>query len=593
MSMRTKTLLQNLFMLLAAAVIVGCDKEVAVTPEPAPESTLEAEVVNITDTSLEFAITSTNVDEVRYIILKSDSTAPTNNNILTSGSSVTPNDTANVIIDELLADTAYTLYVAAKSGDRILETQASAQTAEAGGFPDTDALILVESVTDCTATFNITTQNSEAVKYLLTTAEEGYPDEEVVQANGIALEPNTTQEVTLTELEAATDYILTVSAKGKGLGTVASYPFTTAAAPTVSAALTEDVGTDYAVITVEWANAATVKYVCIEAGSRDVTAEQVIKNGTDIESGEVRISDLKQTTLYEAYVAVESAGGTVVMADVVNFTTLTEIKSYVMASESTTAESFKYGEGNYYITFIDDVAGYTLRADFYCDDSNNYLASGTYTLGGNNNGEISKSYTLFMFTPTYTPAAQFASGYLDVVASPNEETREIIYTIYGQLFFDDGSYAELNFNNSIANISLPEIEDPNADNYYTFEVSPSTNMPKRVHGSNLVAGEYYIKFYDANWNELSIDLRIDPALCNNGAAALPEGIYSTGDGSLDTYSSISLYNPYFGGNFTEAELEVGKDGDIYTFKFSGTAVSGSESKAVKMEYTGEIADMTL
>lgn len=593
MSMRTKTLLQNLFMLLAAAVIVGCDKEVAVTPEPAPESTLEAEVVNITDTSLEFAITSTNVDEVRYIILKSDSTAPTNNNILTSGSSVTPNDTANVIIDELTAETAYTLYVAAKSGDRILETQASAQTAEAGGFPDTDALILVESVTDCTATFNITTQNSEAVKYLLTTAEEGYPDEEVVQANGIALEPNTTQEVTLTELEAATDYILTVSAKGKGLGTVASYPFTTAAAPTVSAAITEDVGTDYAVITVEWANATTAKYVCIEAGSRDVTAEQVIKNGIDIESGEVRISGLKQATLYEAYVAVESAGGTVVMADVVNFTTLTEIKSYVMASESTTASSIKYGEGNYYITFTDSVAGYTLRADFYCDDSNNYLASGTYTLGGNNNGEISKSYTLFMFTPTYTPAAQFASGYLDVVASPNEETREIIYTIYGQLFFEDGSYAELNFNNSIANISLPEIEDPNADNYYTFEVSPSTNMPKRVHGSNLVAGEYYIKFYDANWNELSIDLRIDPALCNNGAAALPEGIYSTADGSLDTYSSISLYNPYFGGNFTEAELEVSKDGDIYTFKFSGTAVSGSESKAVKMEYTGEIADMTL
>ena len=307
----------------------------------------------------------------------------------------------------------------------------------------------------------------------------------------------------------------------------------------------------------------------------------------------MRISDLKQTTAYEVYVAAESTGGTVVMADTLTFTTATEIKSYVMASESTTASSIKYDEGNYYITFIDDVAGYTLRADFYCDDSNNYLASGTYTLGGNNNGEISKSYTLFMFTPSYTPAAKFASGSLDVVASPNEETREIIYTIYGQLFFEDGSYAELNFNNRIANISLPEIEDPNADNYYTFEVSPSTNMPKRVHGSNLVAGEYYIKFYDANWNELSLDLRIDPALCNNGAAALPAGIYSTADGSLDTYSSISLYNPYFGGNFTEAELEVGKDGDIYTFKFSGTAVSGSESKAVKMEYTGEIADMTL
>ena len=591
--MRTKTLLQNLFMLLAAAVIVGCDKEVAVTPEPAPESTLEAEASNITDTSLEFAITSANVNEVRYILLISESTAPTSDNILKSGSSVTPNGTANVIIDELLADTAYTLYVAAKSGERILETQANAQTAEAGGYPDTDALILVEGVTDCTATFNITTQNSEVVKYLLTTAEEGYPGEEEVQADGIDLEPNTTQEVTLTDLEAATDYILTVSAKGKGLGTVASYPFTTAAAPTVSAALTEDIGYDYAVLTVEWANATAVKYVCIEAGSRDVTAEQVIKNGTDIEANEVRISDLKQTTAYEVYVAAVSAGGTVIMADTLTFTTATEIKSYVMASESTTASSLKYGEGNYYITFTDSVAGYILKADFYCDDSNNYLASGTYTLGEYNHGEISQMYTTFMFTPTYTPAVQFASGSLDVVATPNEETREIIYTIYGQLFFEDGSYAELNFNNRIANISLPEIEDPNADNYYTFEVAPSTNMPKRVHGSNLVAGEYYIKFYDANWNELTLDLLVDPALCNNGADALPAGIYTTADGSLDTYSSVSLYNPYFGGNFTEAELEVSKDGDIYTFKFTGTAASGSETKAVKMEYTGEIADMTL
>lgn len=593
MSMRTRTLLQNLFMLLAAAVIVGCDKEVAVTPEPAPESTLKAEVANITDTSLEFAITSANVDEVRYILLTSESTAPTSDNILKSGSSVTPNGTANVIIDELLADTAYTLYVAAKSGERTLETQASAQTEEAGSYPDTDALILVEGVTDCTATFNITTQNSEVVKYLLSTAEEGYPGDEEVQADGIDLEPNTTQEVTLTDLEAATDYILTVSAKGKGLGTVASYPFTTAAAPTVSAALTEDIGYDYAVLTVEWANATAVKYVCIEAGSRDVTADQVIKNGTDIEANKVRISDLKQTTAYEVYVAATSAGGTVVMADTLTFTTATEVESYVMASESTTASSQKHDEGNYYITFTDSVAGYILKADFYCDDSNNYLASGTYTLGGYNIGEISQNYTSFMYTPTDTTVVKFASGSLDVVATPNEETREIIYTIYGQLFFEDGSYAELNFNNRIANISLPEIEDPNADNSYTFEVEPSTSMPKRVHSSNHVAGEYYIKFYDANWNELTLDLRVDPALCNNGADALPAGTYSTADGSFDTFSSVSLYNPYFGGNFTEAELEVSKDGDIYTFKFTGTAVADSETKVIKMEYTGEIADMTL
>ena len=116
-------------------------------------------------------------------------------------------------------------------------------------------------------------------------------------------------------------------------------------------------------------------------------------------------------------------------------------------------------------------------------------------------------------------------------------------------------------------------------------------MPKRVHGSNLQAGEYYLKFYDSNWNELTLDLFVDPTLCDNGNDALPAGIYSTADGSLDTYSNISLYNPYFAGNFTEAELQVDKDGDIYTFTLRGTVVSGSTEKLIYMKYTGEVADM--
>ena len=116
-------------------------------------------------------------------------------------------------------------------------------------------------------------------------------------------------------------------------------------------------------------------------------------------------------------------------------------------------------------------------------------------------------------------------------------------------------------------------------------------MPKRVHGSNLQAGEYYIKFYDSNWNELTIDLFVDPALCNNGSDALPAGTYTTADGSFDTYSNVALYNPYFSGNFTEAELKVGKDGDNYTFTLLGTVVSGATEKVIYMTYTGEIADM--
>ena len=140
-------------------------------------------------------------------------------------------------------------------------------------------------------------------------------------------------------------------------------------------------------------------------------------------------------------------------------------------------------------------------------------------------------------------------------------------------------------------IELPE-EVPGApEGAYIFEVSPSTNMPKRVHGSNLQAGEYYIKFYDKNWSELTLDIFVDPALCNNGNDGLPAGTYTIADGSLDTYSNVALYNPYFGGNFTEAELYVSVDGDNYTFTLLGTAVSGATSKVIYMTYTGEINDM--
>ena len=118
-------------------------------------------------------------------------------------------------------------------------------------------------------------------------------------------------------------------------------------------------------------------------------------------------------------------------------------------------------------------------------------------------------------------------------------------------------------------------------------------MPKRLHSSSIQAGEYYIKFYDSNWNELTIDLFVDPELCNNGNDGLPAGTYTMADGSFDAYSNISLYNPYFAGNFTEAELKVSVEGDNYTFVLLGTVVSGATEKVIYMSYTGEIADMVI
>ena len=584
MSMRTTTLLKNLFMMLAAAFIVGCDKE----PEPTPESTLNVEVGKITDNSIEFIITSSNVEKVQYVALESADPTPERDVILTIGSEAAVNTSAKVLIEYLDADTEHTIYVVATSGNNYLETKASAKTEEAVEYPATDLTIYEGDITDTTATFIIATENAEVVKYMVKLADADYPTAEEWETDGIAVEPNMEEVVTVTGLEAETEYFFAVMAAGKGQGSESVYPFATCSAPQVTATL-GDVGTDYAEFTVDFKNVSEVKYVCIEAGTRDVTVEQVLKNGTSIDRTDVRVDGLKEGTAYEIYVAVKNASGSTAMADVLTFTTAKNIITYAMSVNI--ASAYQYSATNYFVTFIDEANGYTLRADFYMAEGAEYLASGEYVLAGFNAGEISKPYTNFAFSPTDLSPTTFESGSLNVVATPNEDTREIYYEVSGTLYFADGNSVVLNYSGPIAGIQLPEVIEGAPEGAYVFEVSPSTSMPKRVHGSNLQAGEYYIKFYDSNWNELTIDLFVDPSLCNNGSDALPAGTYTTADGSFATDSNLSLYNPYFAGDFTEAELKVNVEGDTYTFTLLGTVVSGATEKVIYMTYTGEIADM--
>ena len=590
MSMRTKTLFQNLFMMLAVALFVGCSKDAATEPTPVekPESTVEVEVKAITDTTIEFEITSTNVDKVQYVFLESVDPTPTRDFILEAGDEVTPNGKATLLLEDLNADTEHTIYVVATSGKSYLETKASAKTEEAVEYPATDLKIYEGDITDTTATFIIATANAEVVKYMVKLADADYPTAEEWETDGIAVESNVEKVVTVTGLEAETEYFFAVMAAGKGQGSESVYPFATCSAPQVTAKL-GDVGTDYAEFTVDFKNVSEVKYVCIEAGTRDVTVDQVLKNGTSIDSTDVRVDGLKEGTDYEIYVAVKNASGSTAMADVLSFTTAKNIVTYTMSVSI--ASAYIYKATNYFVTFIDETNGYTLRADFYMAEGAEYLVSGEYVLAGFDAGEISKPYTNFSFTPTDLSPTTFESGSLNVVATPNEDTREIYYEVSGTLYFADGNSVVLNYSGPIEGIQLPEAIEGAPEGAYVFEVSPSTSMPKRVHGSNLQAGEYYIKFYDSSWNELTIDLFVDPSLCNNGSDALPAGTYTTADGSFATDSNLSLYNPYFAGNFTEAELKVDKDGDNYTFTLLGTVVSGATEKLVYMKYTGEIAEM--
>ena len=583
--MRMKAFLKMLVAMVAMFAAVACSNDQP--PQDRPICDVSVEVVAITDTTLEFSITSKSADEVRYIFAQSSEAAPTQETILAEGTEVDINKRVVAKFENLAPETKYILHVAAKNADSNVYAYQEAETEETTGVTLSFA---VTDITECSAKLTITSENANEVKYLVVLEADGLPSQEDVEAYGESVESNAQVEVTISDLMAGAAYYVRGLATGENGFAEEIYSFVTSTpSPVLSASLTEDVGYDYVVFNVVAENVAEVKYVCIKAGSRDVTAEQVLKNGTAIESGYVKVEGLNEETAYEVYVAARGLNEDVVMADVLTFTTTKNIVVYTMSASA--ASAYQYSDINYYVTFIDEAHGYTLIADFYVEAGAEYLTSGEYQLAGFNAGEISAPYSKFYFTPNDIEGATFSSGSLNVVATPNEETREVYYEVSGTLCFADGNSVMMNYAGLISGIELPEVVEGAPEGAYLFEVSPETNMPKRVYGSNLQAGEYYLKFYDKNWNELTLDIFVDPALCDNGNDALPAGTYTIADGSLDTYSNISLYNPYFAGNFTEAELKVDKDGENYTFTLLGTVVSGSTEKLVYMKYTGEIADM--
>ena len=587
-----KAYLKMLVAMVAMFAAVACNNDMPPQDKPVngdeQPCKVEVEVVAITDSTIEFSITSEDAEKVCYIFAQSSEAAPTQAYVLVEGTEVEANKAINVKFEELDASTKYTLHVVAENALGTLYAYQEAETEEATGVTLSFA---ITDITECSAKLSITSENASEVKYLVALEADGLPSQEDVEAYGESVESNVQVEVTISDLMAGAAYYVRGLATGENSFAEDIYSFVTLApSPVLSASLTEDVGYNYAVFSVEAENVAEVKYVCIKAGSRDVTAEQVMKNGTAIEAGDVKVEGLAEETTYEVYVAAKGVNEDVVMADVLTFTTTKNIIEYAM-SASTTASAMKYSATNYYVTFTDAVNGYKLNLDFYIAEGNEYLISGEYLLAGFNAGEISKPYTSFMFTPNDQTVTTFSNGSVNVVATPNEETREVYYEVSGVLYFADENYVTLNYSGLIEGIALPEVVEGAPEGAYVFEVSPSTSMPKRVHGSNLAVGEYYLKFYDKNWSELTLDIFVDPALCNNGNDGLPAGTYTMADGSFDAYSNISLYNPYFAGNFTEAELKVSVEGDNYTFVLLGTVVSGATEKVVYMSYTGEIKDM--
>ena len=588
-----KAYLKMLVASVAIFATVACGEDLPPQDGPEPQPTVEVEVANITDSSLEFGVTTTNAAEVRYIFAESSEAAPSVDNILAEGVEVEENTNNNNVValkfEELAPSTKYTLHVAVKNTHGTAYAFQEAETEEAKVVGAT-INIEVGEVSETAAKFSITTTDAANVKYCVYDMSVGNPDElisaEEVLETGTAVEANATVEVEVTNLTFGKEYEIVVAAEGESGVVVESEIFKTATpAPVLTAALTEDVGYDYAVFSVSAEYVAEVKYVCIVAGSRDVTAEQVLKNGTAVESGEVKIEGLKEETTYEVYVAAKGFDESVVMADVLEFTTTKNIVVYTL-NDGISASSYSYSGTNFFLTFVDEKQGYTLYVDFYTAEELGYLPSGEYALAGMNGGEISAAYTRFLFNRTDTVGSTFSRGGVNVEASPNEETREVYYNISGELYFADGNSVVLSYEGLISGIELPEIVEGAPEGAHIFEVKESI-QPTRYTG-NVVPGEYYIKFTDNDGGEFRFDLLLDPAICDNGNAVLPTGTYTTEQFNL-SYTDFVTYRPsYKTWTFSAIEVDVVTEGETHTIVVNATMQNGGETKPFYMNWSGEI-----
>ena len=462
--------------------------------------------------------------------------------------------------------------------------------------------IEVSQITTDSITFTIEATDANTITYLLVEGTAA-PDASSVLTEGVKVDTDT---ITCSELKPDTDYAIGVVAVNVEKQAYASTGAKTEAEevpmPEVTISLREGSVTENTLsFFISSTNAYVLKWVCIEDGSRDVTAAQVIANGTSTEpnsESEVVVENLEPNTPYAIYAAASCniEGFEPQLSDkLVIRTAEIEPTSYTL-SESTTATASKSSStlDNYFVTFTDETNGYTLRCDFYAA-TGDYLPSGEYTLGEAAEGVLNNRYTSFMETPS-SQMTLFESGSITVEATPNEETRKVQYTFNGNLYFANGDFVTLNYSGTVEGIELPEPlpDTPNIPEGATvFTPDVEVKQPVRLHTSSLVPGEYYMKFYDSNWNELVLDLMLDPAICNDGKDALPAGRYTMEDGTIDSYSNVALYNPYFSENFTEAELVVSVEGLEYELTFIGTAGSGSTAKTFYMYYKGEIQDMVL
>lgn len=585
----------KLFVVAFVAIMMASCRED--NPEPAtPKSpVVELTAGEATATTLSFVLTSENVEQVAYICLEANASLPTAEDIVATGVAVEANSSVKIIIEELTPENDYQVVAAAAAKGEYKRSESLTMRTTALPLDAPTVAITAGEATPQSISFTLVSSLADEVRYLCIEATEEAPTAENILASGIDAEPNKEVAVVVEELKSATDYVVYAVAKNAQHTTLAeAVTISTSeyAEPSIEASLTEDIGVDYLTFSVSATNYEGLRYVNFPKGEREVTEEQAYKNGKGIElegeSATLKVDGLKDDTEYEVHVVAKN--GDKYASKILYAKTLKRVVIYDVVPDAATADVGS-SKDNFFLVFSDTNSDMQLKLDLCTSEQYDYLPSGEYRLKTDSADHyFSTTYTMLVVNDT--EIKQFADGLIAVEATPNEESREVFYNIAVELFAADGSYeVYMSYEGKIEGLELPVVLPDAPEDAYIFE--PVESETDRIVVNGEVAGEYYIKFVDKKWNELALDIMIDPAICNDGKDPLPDGVYTLNEDIDATHSYLNLYNPYFNGSFTDAKLIVERgEGLVYHFSFLGTAKSGSTEQVVFMDWSGEVNDMS-
>ena len=195
-------------------------------PANQPAVTL-ADADAATDNSLSFIITPSNAEVCSYICQEADKTAPTAEEIITRGRSVSVESATTAKVRNLNANTDYTIYAAASIGQAYSSVaRLTLTTLEHQVVPS--VAVVKGAVTDSSATFTVTPTDAEKCAYVVVKKGETVPQAAAILADGTETDADKASEVTVENLDENTEYIFAVAVShGEQIGEVSETAFTT------------------------------------------------------------------------------------------------------------------------------------------------------------------------------------------------------------------------------------------------------------------------------------------------------------------------------------------------------------------------------